>query len=92
MRAIRLYDSRAILPQTLIVRCRPNDDPSWDVASIEIYSDFDCVNLIADDIQIGSLTPSSQMSIFAALNAFDHEERQREFAAKVRAEYPRSVA
>lgn len=85
MRIIQIDDLNAVLPQTLLITCIANEQ-NWDISNIEIYADATCRVLLADDISIWQLPPSSQLSIYAALNAYQHELDQRRFAAQVRAE------
>lgn len=84
---ITLHDLDAILPQTLVIHYRTNQEPSWIITNIEIFADSECKTLLADDIQIGMLPPSSQLSIYGAMNAWQHEQDQRRFAMKVRSEW-----
>jgi hypothetical protein len=71
---ITLRDTNAILPQYLVIDLWPSREPSWDIAGISIYADPECTVLLADDIHIGALPESSQLSIYGALNAYEHEQ------------------
>ncbi len=81
---ITLPDLGAVLPQYLVIDLWPSREPSWDIAGISIYADPDCTVLLAEDIHIGALPESSQLSIYGALNAYEHAEL--EARAKRRAE------
>ena len=56
----------------------------WIVRNIELYADDACEQLIADDISFErDLSPSQQLTIIAALNAYAHEKEQEKFATRV---------
>jgi hypothetical protein len=76
VRTIKIEDLNAVLPQTLLITCRTNEQ-DWDVSCIEIYADSACEVLLADDILIRELPRASQLAIYKALNDADAKERQR---------------
>lgn len=73
MKTIRLHDTNSILPQSLLIYAESRNC-EWLISGIEIHDTFG--NCLADDISMDALPPSSQISIIAALNAYDHERRQ----------------
>lgn len=73
MKTIRLHDTGSILPQDLVIYTESRNC-EWVIFGIEIQDTRG--NCLADDIQIDDLPGSSQISIIAALNAYDHERRQ----------------
>ena len=79
---IVLSDTAAIMPQALRITVKPSA-AEWDIRNIALYATEADARLgsfqgcLADDIRIHDLPQSSRSSIIGALNAYDHEQRQK---------------
>jgi hypothetical protein len=65
-----------ILCTYMLIHVRAGAD-EWQISTIELYADPDHTVLLADDIELARLPRSTQDSVIAALNAWDHAQRQK---------------
>ena len=89
---IVLPDDDSLLMGYLRITLKPCAT-EWDIREIALFATREIAEAngacLADDIQLTDLSPSGQMRVTAALNAWDHE--RREGAQRTAAEAYRAV-